>query len=136
MSPLPNPADHPAAEVLIYDGHCQFCTKQVHRIHRWDGKYRIVFLSLHEPEVAQHYPDLSHDEMMQAMVVVDHSGKYHHGAAALRLLTRRLPRLWLLAPFLHIPFSLPIWSIGYRWIASRRYGLNCDDESCQIHFRK
>ena len=136
MPPLPNPADHPAAEVLIYDGHCQFCTKQVRRICGWDGKNRIAFLSLHDPVVAQLYPDLSHDEMMKAMVIVDHTGKYHRGAAAIRRLTIRLPRLWLLAPFLHIPFSLPIWSIGYRWIARRRYQLNCEDESCSIHFRK
>ena len=71
MPPLPNPADHPAAEVLIYDGHCQFCTKQVRRICGWDGKNRIAFLSLHDPVVAQLYPDLSHDEMMKAMVIVD-----------------------------------------------------------------
>ncbi len=137
---LPTPDERPDADVVIYDGHCRFCTGQVRRIHRWDGGGRLAFLSLHEPVVAERYPDLTHDQMMQDMYVVDRQGRRHRGAAAFRYLTRRLPRLWWLAPVMHIPFSLPLWQFLYRQVANRRYWFGktdqCDDGTCAVHFRK
>ncbi len=133
---LPKPEDNPDAEVVIYDGHCQFCTRQVQRLHRWDGQQRLAFLSLHDPSVATEYPDLSKNELMQAMYFIDRNKKRHRGAAALRAISRRLPRLWPLAALMHIPLTLPLWSWGYHQIAKRRYKLNCDSDACQIHFDK
>ncbi len=135
MAKLPTPANHPTADVIIYDGECQFCTQQVRRLHRWDGKNRLAFTSLHDESVATHYPDLSHEELMQAMVLIDQKDQRHRGAAAVRVISRRLPRLWILAPLLHIPFSMPLWRAGYSWLAKRRYRLNCDDSNCDTHFR-
>jgi len=135
---LPTPAERPEADVVIYDGDCGFCTKQVQRLARWDGGRRLAFVSLHDPLVAERYPDLSHDDMMREMYLVDRHGRRHGGAAAFRYLTRRLPRLWLLAPVMHIPFSLPLWQWGYHQIARRRYRISgkseCDGGSCSVHF--
>ena len=136
MPTLPKPIDYPDAAVVIYDGHCQFCSKQVRRLARLDGKNRLSFLSLHDPQVKADFPALSHEELMEAMCLVDPSGRTYLGAAAFRVLTRRLPWLWVLMPILHLPFSLPFWQAIYRFIARRRYRMNCDDDSCQIHFRK
>ena len=86
MAKLPTPADHPTADVIIYDGECQFCTRQVGRLHRWDGKNRLAFISLHDESVAAHYPDLSHEELMQAMVLIDQRGQRYHGASAVRVI--------------------------------------------------
>ncbi|HCA49167.1 MAG TPA: DUF393 domain-containing protein [Planctomycetaceae bacterium] len=131
---LPTPHNWPDTDVVIYDGQCSFCTKQVTKLHRWDGKNRLSFISLHDDFVAEHYPDLSHDEMMQAMYIVDQKGRRHRGAAALRVISRRLPRLWPLAILLHIPLTLPLWQWGYRQVARRRYRLSCDNGSCELHF--
>ena len=137
---LPTPAEYPAADVVIYDGHCRFCTNQVQKLARWDGKGRLAFLSLHDEEVAKRYPQLSYDELMKQMYVVTPSGK-HAGAAAFRYLTRRLPRLYPLAPLLHIPFSLPAWEWLYRQVAIRRYKIagktaeGCEGDTCQAHLR-
>ena len=136
MASLPDPNDYPAASVVIYDGHCQFCSRQVHRLARLDGKNRLSFLSLHDPQVKADFPALSHEELMEAMCLVGPSGRTYRGAAAFRVLTRRLPRLWALMPILHLPFSLPLWQAIYRFIARRRYGMNCEDGNCQIHLRK
>lgn len=143
---LPSPRDYPAADVVIYDGHCVFCTGQVRNLHRWDGKNRLAFISLHDSFVGQHFPDLSHDAMMEQLYLVPH-GEHGYtdlrlgGAAAIRYLSRKLPKLWVLAPFLHIPGSLPIWQWGYRQVAKRRYkiagkqGGQCDDGgTCELHF--
>ena len=73
---LPTPAENPAADIVIYDGHCKFCTGQVQNLARWDGKgRRLAFLSLHDPEVAKRFPDLTYDQLMEEMYVVDQRGQ-------------------------------------------------------------
>lgn len=137
---LPSPGERPEADVVIYDGQCQFCRKQVARLQRFDGRNRLAYLSLYDSEVSRRWPDLTHDALMAEMYVIDRTGQRHHGAGAIRYLSRRLPKLWWAAPLLHIPFSLPLWQAGYRWVAGMRYRWgkveDCDDGSCQVHFGK
>ena len=90
---LPTPAGRPDADVVIYDGHCKMCSAQVAKLLWWDCQGKLAYLSLHDPEVARRYPDLTHDAMMQEMYVVDRHGVRHHGAGAIRYLSRRLRRL-------------------------------------------
>ena len=139
---LPSPAELPEAAVVIYDGHCKFCTGQVQNLARWDGDHgRISFISLHDREVARRWPDLTHEMLMDQMYLIDPRGNRYSGAAAFRYLSRTVPRLWILAPIMHIPFTLPIWQFFYRQIAKRRYLLMgkttdaCDDGSCKVHLK-
>ena len=144
---LPSPLDCPNADVVIYDGRCVFCLGQVRKLQWLDGRQRLAFISLHDPWVAQQFPDLTYDQMMDQMYLVPASehgyGQSRHGgAAAIRYLTRRLPMLWIIAPLLHIPFSLPFWQWGYRQVAKRRYLIagrqddaQCDENgTCHLHF--
>lgn len=137
---LPRPQERPEADVLIYDGQCRLCRSQVERLTRWDTRGALSYLSLHDAEVARRYPDLTYERLMQEMVLVDRRGARHAGADAIRYLTRRLPRLWPLAPLMHLPGSLPIWRWMYRRFANLRYRLGgrveCDDGACSIHLRK
>jgi predicted DCC family thiol-disulfide oxidoreductase YuxK len=92
---------------------------------------------LHDPRVAERYPDLSHDALMEQMFVIDTKGTRHGGADAVRYLSRRLPLLWPVAPVLHIPFTAGLWRWGYRQVAKRRYklaGKSCENDACSIHF--
>ena len=138
---LPAPQDHPGRDVVIFDGHCKFCTAQVRKLAKWDTKARLTFLSLHDPEVASRYPDISYDDLMNQVYVVDTRGKRHGGAAAFRYLTTRLPRLYWLAPLMHLPFLMPLWHWGYRQVAKRRYAFagrmsdTCEDGTCHVHFK-
>lgn len=136
--PLPTPQERPQADVVIYDGHCKFCTAQVQKLAWWDCQGKLSYLSLHDPEVAARYPDLTHNMLMEQMYVVDRrTGKRCGGAAAFRYLSRRLRRLWWLAPLMHIPFSLPVWQWLYRQVAKRRYRFGktaaCDSDTCRLH---
>lgn len=137
---LPDPADHPQADVVIYDGHCKFCRAGVERLRWWDGGGRLAFISLHDPRVAELYPDLTHDMLMAQMYVVDAAGNRYGGADAIRYLTRRLPWFWPVMPLVHIPFSLPVWQWLYDVVASRRYLFGkveeCDGGTCSLHFKK
>lgn len=135
---LPSPEQRPGSNVVIFDGRCGFCTSQARRLDRWDSRRCLSFLSLHDPRVARNFPDLSHEQLMEQLYLIDPCGRRYGGAAAFRYLSLRLPRLRPLAPLLHIPFSLPIWQWGYRQIAKRRYRLQaaeaCPDDACKIHF--
>lgn len=136
---LPSLDDRPRADVVIFDGECKFCQGQVARLARWDRAERLAFVSLHDPRVAERYPDLTHEQMMDQMYIIDQSGNRHGGAAAFRYLSRKMPVLWPVAPFLHIPWSLPIWQWGYRQVAKRRYKISgkqsCDGDACEVHFK-
>jgi predicted DCC family thiol-disulfide oxidoreductase YuxK len=138
---LPSPAENASADIVIYDGHCKFCTSSVQKLASWDTKsHKLVFLSLHDPEVQSRFPQLTYDQLMKEMYLVDRQGSIHRGAEAFRYLTTRLPRLYPLAPLLHIPFSLPLWRWAYRQIARRRYRImgkthECDGDACRIHFK-
>lgn len=136
---LPGPDERPGAAVVIYDGDCRICSNQVERLNRWDGGGRLAYLSLHDPQIAERYPDLSHDDLMAEMHVIDQEGKRHRGAAGFRYLSRRLPKLWWLAPLMHVPGSLPLWQWLYRQMASRRYLFgktsDCSAGTCQLHNR-
>ncbi len=125
-------------DIVIFDGHCRFCWRQVARLKRCDLGHRLQFLSLHDPEVAERFPDLSHERLMEEMVVVTHDGGRFGGIASIRYLSRHLPLLWPLAPPLHIPGTLGFWRWAYRWVARRRYQLagkqDCDG-ACDVHLR-
>ncbi len=69
--PLPDPDDHPAADVVIYDGQCNFCKRQVLNLSRLDCcGHRLAFISLHDPRVSERYPALTFEELMKQMYVV------------------------------------------------------------------
>lgn len=135
---LPTLTDRPHTEVLIFDGNCRFCIAQMRLLNRLDTRDRLAFVSLHDEEVTGRWPDLTHDQLMEQMYLVDRSGNRHGGAAAFRYLSRILPPLWPLAPLLHIPFSLPLWRFGYRVVARYRYRFGrvneCEEGSCSVHF--
>lgn len=137
---LPSPAERPGKAIVIFDGDCRICTGQITRLNRWDRGCRLAFLSLHDPQVAERFPDLSYDQLMAQMYVVDPQGARHGGVEALKYLSRRLPTLWWLAPVLHFPGSRPLWGWAYRRVAESRYRwgrLNeCSDGACQLHLRR
>ncbi|MGI9471563.1 MAG: thiol-disulfide oxidoreductase DCC family protein, partial [Rubripirellula sp.] len=87
--------------------------------------------------VTERYPDLTHEQLMDQMYLIDRSGVQHGGADAIRYLSRRLPTLWAAAPILHLPGSAKLWRWMYRQVAKRRYkiaGKSCENDACSIHF--
>lgn len=136
-SPRPSPQ---GKDVVLYDGHCRFCRQQIEQLKWWDGGDRLEYVSLHDPLVAERWPDLPHDRLMREMCVVDTRGRRHWGAEAVRYFSRRLPKLWWLAPFMHFPGSMLLWRPLYRFVAKHRYRLmgktdECEGGTCSLHGR-
>jgi len=126
----------PLRAVVLYDGMCRFCRSQIAILQRLDLARRLDFVSLHDPRVACDFPEIPFENLMREMYLIDRSGVAHGGADALRVVSRRLPLLWPLALFLHIPLSGPIWTWLYRIVARNRYRLGgkCDDGgTCHLH---
>ncbi|MCA9235425.1 MAG: DUF393 domain-containing protein [Planctomycetales bacterium] len=136
LVPLPTPAQRPAADVVLYDGACGICTAQVSKLPWWDCQGKLAYLSLHDPEVQQRWPDISLERLHEEMCIVDGQGRRHWGPYAIRYLTKRLRRLWWAMPALYFPGSMLVWKPLYRWIARNRYrlsGTDCPDGACSIH---
>ena len=134
--PLPTPAERPSADVVIYDGHCKFCTASVRKLARADRRGRLSFLSLHDPATSRRYPELSHDELMTYLYVCTPDGRRLRGAEGFKHLSTRLPALYWMAPALHLPGLMPLWQFLYRAFAKRRYRFgrieSCEDGSCRL----
>jgi predicted DCC family thiol-disulfide oxidoreductase YuxK len=141
LSALPKTASEKKTDpdVVLYDGECRFCQRQIDRLRRLDVGRKLAFLSLHSSEVEERYPDISREQLMSEMAIVTRQGTRHFGASALRYLTRKLPTLWLLAPLLHLPGSLPLWSWLYGHVARRRYLFGrletCEEGVCDTHVK-
>ena len=136
---LDDPDQVSAKDIVIFDGHCNFCRSQVERLNWFDRWNRLAFLSLHDPRVAERYADLSYDEMMAQMYVVGDDQRRRGGSDAVRYLSRKMPLLWPAMPILHLPGTAGLWRWLYRQVAQRRYqlaGRTCDEGTCQIHFSK
>ena len=137
-SGLPDPDSRPGSHIVIFDGKCNFCQAQVRNLRRLDCcGGRLSFLSLHDPRVAERYPDLTHDQLMDQMYVIDTEGGRHGGVDAVKFLSRKLPLLWIAAPILHLPGTANLWRWLYGQVAKHRYklaGKSCDGDVCSVHF--
>ena len=99
--------------------------------------FRQIVLGDCSPEVAKRFPTLTHDQLMEQMWIVTRDGHAFGGAYAVKYLTKRLPCLWPIAPLMHVPYSMPLWSFLYRQVAKFRYriaGRDCDEGgTCTLH---
>lgn len=128
----------PQRDVVLYDGECIFCTSQIANLRRLDGKNRLTFVSLHDPIVAEKYPDLTRDMLMEQMWIVAPDGRRFGGADGIRYLTTRLPLLYPLIPIMYFPFAMPLWRFLYRIVANSRYkiaGRSCENGTCSLHYK-
>ncbi|QDT67552.1 hypothetical protein MalM25_04520 [Planctomycetes bacterium MalM25] len=144
---LPSPAERPDADVVLYDGRCNFCCARVEQVRwlegplLWKSGERLAYLSLHDPAVAADYPDAPHERLLEAMCVVEKkTGRHHWGAEAVRYLSRRLPRLWWLAPVMHLPGIMLVARPVYAWVSRNRYLIGgkveeCEDGACSVSRR-
>lgn len=136
---LPDPELFPDRDVVIWDGQCNFCRSQVQRLRQLDWRGRLSYISLHDPRVAQRYPELSHQQLMEQLWLITPAGQRFGGADAIRYLSLRMPTLWPIAPLMHIPGSGPLWRWLYGLVARQRYriaGKDCGpDGTCHLHLR-
>ncbi len=125
-------------DVVIFDGHCRICTAGIKKIQWLDWLSKCRYVSLHDAEISEKYPDLTYDMLMDEMYVVNEKGLRLGGAAAFRYLSWRIPLMWPIAPILSIPGTMGLWSSLYKLVAKNRYRFgriqDCDGGTCHLHF--
>jgi predicted DCC family thiol-disulfide oxidoreductase YuxK len=105
--------EYESRPVLIYDGECALCRRQVARLRRWARPGALAVLDLADPSVPERFPDLDRARLLTAMHLVNPDGRVAVGAeAAVRALASR-PVLGRLARVYYVP--------GIRWLADRAY---------------
>jgi predicted DCC family thiol-disulfide oxidoreductase YuxK len=116
---------------LIYDGACDFCTRWVERVKRWDAGNRIALLTLQDPSALE-LSGRSTEELMMAMHLVLPDGRVFAGADAARELFAFIPFGWVPRAIFRIPGAMPVARKAYAMVAGRRYRLGCGGEHCGI----
>ncbi|UCF21283.1 MAG: DUF393 domain-containing protein [Gemmatimonadota bacterium] len=115
--------------ILIYDGDCQFCQRQVDLIRRWDVDGRIEPLPFQRADLARLGVERAAAE--EAMHLVAPSGQVWRGAEAARALIGLLPRLRGLAWVFRFPGAMGFSEAAYRWVAKRRHRFGCGSSACR-----
>ena len=79
------------------------CTRWAQRLQRWDSRGRLELVPLEDPVVAERFPELEHSALREQLHVWNSSQeRWLQGAAAVRYLSRLVPRLWWAVPLLMI----------------------------------
>ncbi len=129
----------PGRCVVLYDGHCRFCTAQARNLERLTGKGRIELRSFQYEGVLAQFPGVTHESCMKAMQLITPGGRVHSGFAAA---VHAVATNWwgVVAYLYYLPGVRLLCDAIYELIARNRYRLmgkqNCDDGTCQLHLKR
>jgi predicted DCC family thiol-disulfide oxidoreductase YuxK len=98
---------------VLYDDECSFCTFQMKLLSwlDWGNKFALVPAS--NPRVAVLAPQLTAQQLNEAIHCVTENGRIHRGARAIRFISMRLPLL--------LPLAAVLWLPGVIFVAERVY---------------
>lgn len=99
--------------VVLYDSECPLCAFQMKTLTWLDWLNRLSLAPISDPEATALAPDLTREQLLEAIHCVDLDGKIHRGARCIRFVGMRLPLL--------IPVALILWIPGVIWVAEKVY---------------
>jgi predicted DCC family thiol-disulfide oxidoreductase YuxK len=127
--------------VVLYDGHCHFCTAGSRRLVSLARPGAVEALDFQQPGVLTRFPGITHEVCMKEMQLITPDGRVYRGfeAAVRALATRRL--LGVLAFAYYLPGVRQLCDGLYRFVAARRYRLlgkavaadECASGTCALH---
>src|SRR5262249_40214646 len=81
----------PARNVVLYDGHCKFCTAGARKLLALARPGAVELQSFQEPGVLERFPGLTYDDCMKQMYLITPAGRVYGGfeAAVQAVATRR-----------------------------------------------
>lgn len=117
-------------KIILFDGVCHFCQKNVQFIIARDPKYLFQFASLQSSVgkrlVAEHHVP-AHEN---SLILIDNGRYYSKSTAALKI-SKQLSRFWKVF-YLFIVIPKPIRDFFYKIIANNRYKWFGKSEECMI----
>ena len=130
-SALPSGLTRP---VVVYDGECPFCLKQVDNMKRRDPDRAFEYQPRQAEGLDQRFPQLTEGDFNSGMRLVQRDGSVSVGADAVYEISRRLRGWKYLAWLYRVPVLKTICRASYAWIARNRYRFTkkCDDGVCEV----
>ena len=114
----------PAKHILLYDSDCPLCTFQS-RLLSWMDWFDVVeMVPLKDPRAAAVAPDITREDLLEAIPCITPAGKIHRGARAFRFLGLRIPVLLPVGLFLWIPGVIRIAEMIYAYVSKHRLFLS------------
>lgn len=98
---------------VLYDDECSFCTFQMKLLSWLDWGSRFALIPASDSRVKLLAPELTAQQLNEAIHCVTTKSGIHRGARAIRFISLRLPLLW--------PLALLLWLPGVILIAERAY---------------
>jgi predicted DCC family thiol-disulfide oxidoreductase YuxK len=134
MATATTPPQRPAEFVVVYDGQCAFCRKQVERFRRRDAQKVFEYLSRQAEGIEQRFPGLADGDFDSGMRLVHPDQSISVGADAVYEIARRVSGWKRLAWLYRVPVLNSICRAGYAWIAKNRHKLarKCEDGACKM----
>ena len=120
--------------VVVYDGECPFCLRQIARIRAWDPGGRFEYLPRQTDGIEERFPILATSDFDVGMRLIEPGGRVHVGADAVYEIARRLPRTRWAAWLYRVPGLHGVAREAYGWIARnrRRLGRACGPDGCPV----
>jgi predicted DCC family thiol-disulfide oxidoreductase YuxK len=124
-----------ASSIVLYDDGCPLCTFQMRLITWLDWFNTVSLLPISHSRSAAVAPNLTREELLEAIHCVTPEGRIYRGARCIRFVGMRLPLAAPLALFLWIPGIIWVAERVYQWISRNRHLLSrlfgCKD-ACAI----
>jgi len=121
--------------IILYDGECPMCVFQMKVLSWLDWFGVLALMPLSDPHAQEIAPQLTREDLLEAIHCVTPQGRIYRGARAIRFVGMRLPLLVPVALFLWFPGVILIAEIIYRWVSRNRLVLSrlfgCKD-ACAI----
>ena len=133
-SALPAQSDGPARAVVVYDGACSFCLRQVEKMKRRDTTGSFEYVPRQTEGLNQRFPQLAEGDFNVGMRLIHPDRSVSAGADAVYHIARRLRGWKYLAWVYRVPLLNGLCRVAYAWIAKHRYTLakKCEDGVCEM----
>ena len=127
-------------QTVLYDGDCPMCVFQMKALSWLDWRGALALVPLSDPHAQEIAPQLTREDLLEAIHCVTPAGRVYRGARAIRFVGMRLPLLVPVALVLWLPGVILLAEIIYRWVSrhrllfSRLFG--CKDACALLPARK
>jgi len=110
--------------IVLYDDQCPLCTFQM-KVLTWLDWFNVVrLMPLSHAEAGQLAPQLTRENLLEAIHCVTPEKRIHRGARCIRFVGMRMPLLTPIALFLWIPGVIWIAEKIYAWVSRNRHLLS------------
>jgi predicted DCC family thiol-disulfide oxidoreductase YuxK len=98
---------------VLFDDECPLCTFQMRMLSWLDWCNVLSLVPLSDPQAKALAPNLTREDLLEAIHCVTPEGRIYRGARCLRFVGLRLP--------LFVPFALFLWIPGVIFVAEKVY---------------